>query len=517
MKWQFILVGLLILISSVSGLANYSYIFPGTYTWTASANMSYASAQISGGGGSGMGGKYYDANKGSWGFGGSKGDYGYYTMIPVVSGTGYPIVVGDGGIASWPNETGDSTTVSHPGSLSSAFGHTRNGGAGGLVGSGESPQNGGDGVSTGITDLTGIIGAVYGPAEVGGGSVPYTGGAPGTGYGSGGGGAAWNRTQYLLTYGGKGGGGIVNIWDMNASTYNTPLYTASSTSAGYGTVITFTDESLIHDIMNLTYNWSFGDGTFSDTKGTVSHVYSNYGVFSTNLTLASDVSTLYNYKKDYITITNVPVTAWYTQKLVRLKIVDGYGAQLEGANISISYISSTLPSHDIGWLTKSFGVSQSTAEAMTNSSVAMQGYTDIDGSSVFMMFPAIQYGITITNVSVGLSKYITLNPQDTDYVIQCFLPNQVPQTSVLTHLYNSTLYVTEPNASFIVWNIIYQDTSGDTTALTWNITCLTNGTEMHTKTWGAMGINDVAADNYTFPSEPKGIEYKALYDATRTV
>jgi len=345
----------------------------------------------------------------------------------------------------------------------------------------------------------------------------YIGGVPGTGYGSGGGGAAWNGSDFILTYGGKGGGGIVNIWDMNSSTYNTPLYTASSTSAGYGTVITFTDESIIHDIMNLTYNWSFGDGSYSDTKGTVSHVYSNYGVFSTNLTMSSDVSTKYNYKQDYITITNVPVTAWTPPKLVRFKIVDGYGDQLAGASVTINYVANSLPSRDITYLTAAYGISQATAIAMTNSSVAMQGITDVDGAAVFMMFPAIQYGITITNVTEGLSKYILLYPQDTDYVIQCFLPNQIPQTSVLTHLYNSTLYVTEPNASFIVWNIIYQDTSGDTTALTWNITCLTNGTEMHTKTWGAMGINDVAADNYTFPSEPKGIEYKALYDATRSV
>jgi hypothetical protein len=154
---------------------------------------------------------------------------------------------------------------------------------------------------------------------------------------------------------------------------------------------------------------------------------------------------------------------------------------------------------------------------MTNGSVAMMATTGTDGSATFMMFPAIQYGITITNITEGLSKYVTIYPQDNDYVIYCPTSNQAEPTSRITHLYNTSLYVTEPNASWITWNIIYQDTSGYTTGLTWNVTCWNNMTEMYTKTWGAVGSTTVLADNYTFPSVPAGVEYRAVYSAVRNI
>jgi hypothetical protein len=42
-------------------------------------------------------------------------------------------------------------------------------------------------------------------------------------------------------------------------------------------------------------------------------------------------------------------------------------------------------------------------------------------------------------------------------------------------------------------------------------------TEMYNNTWGALTATDVVADNYTFPSVPSGVEYRAIYDATRSV
>jgi hypothetical protein len=146
----------------------------------------------------------------------------------------------------------------------------------------------------------------------------------------------------------------------------------------------------------------------------------------------------------------------------------------------------------------------------------MQGTTGSDGSLSFMMFPAIQYGITITNATAGLSKYVTVYPQDNDYIIRCPLTSQTAPTSRTSYLYNTSLYVTEPNSSWITWNIIYSDTSNYTTSLTWNVTCWNNMTQMYTKTW-AMSPGNVAIDNYTFPSVPAGVEYRALYRAKRVI
>jgi PKD repeat protein len=508
-----ILILCIFAIPLVSALPDESWVFPGLFNYNYTGNSSFVTVQVVGGGGSGMGEKWIAGPWPLWGYGGSAGSQVTHTMVPVTLYTIYPIVVAPGGGRSNANTY---STVSLPGGSSSAFGYTSAGGLGGVAGSYAS-HVGGDGEYTGITDFTGTWG--FTTAEAGGSVTEHAGGAAGSGYGAGGGGAADNLTLLNATYGGAGAQGIVNLWYLNYSGTNQPNYTASPLSAGVGSIITFLDQSTLNDINNISYLWNFGDGSTSTTKGTVTHVYSSYGVFSTNLSITSDTGTVYNYKQDYITITNVPITAWYQQKLVRLKVVDSYGGQLRGANITINYISNTLPSQDANWLTTAFGVSQTTALAMTNSSVAMQGWTDVDGASVFMMFPAIQYGITITNQTIGLSKYITLNPQDTDYIIQCILPSQTHNTTALTHLYNSTLYVTEPNASYITWNMYYQDTSGYTTDFTWYVVCLTNGTVMYNGNvyGGAYDYRIPIIDSYTFPSEPKGVEYKATYEATRSV
>ena len=485
-----------------------SYSVAGTYTWTCPANVTLIFVQMAGGGGSGKSTGWLPGwSYNEWGYGGSAGQYGNITMVPVVPGTNYTIVVGAGGATS------TAYGVSNAGGTTTAFGYTKLGGAGGLQG-GYSAANGGVGETTNFFSL------VAGGAA-GGNSGAYTGGAGGIGFGAGGGGAASDAsTSYgtNATTGGSGTVGIVAIWDMNGSAANVPYYTASPTTATMGTVVTFTDESLLHDSANLTYDWDFGDGTtHSTTVGSTAHVYSSYGVFTTNLTITSDVGSSSLVKTNYIAITATPITAWYTQKLVRLKVVDSYGNDLPGANVSINYIADTLPSHDATYLTSAFGISQTVAAQMTNGSTMMNGFTATDGAISAMMFPAIQYGITITNLSVGLSKYVTIYPQDNDYIIYCPLGTQAKPTSRVEHMFNSSLYVTEPNASWIMWNLYYQDTSGYTTGLAWNVTCWNNKTVMKSGTWGGVGTGDIVRDNYTFPSVPAGVEYRAYYQATRNV
>ena len=154
---------------------------------------------------------------------------------------------------------------------------------------------------------------------------------------------------------------------------------------------------------------------------------------------------------------------------------------------------------------------------MVNGDVAMQGLTGTNGQISFMMFPAIQYGITITNETAGLSKYVEIYPTDSDYIIRCPLTSQAMPTMASTSLANASLYVTEPNSSWITWNLLYSDPSGHTTGLTWNVTCWNNMTVMHNNSWGAVGTSAIIVDNYTFPSVPVGEEYVAMYDAVRDI
>ena len=514
MKRILILAIILLLSLPIVSAYDIGYPWPGTYVWTCPANNTSMFVNMAGGGGSGA-----SSGTGStyltWGYGGSAAEYGNTTMVTVVPGTNYTIVVGAGGATATPSITGAySPAVTHVGGDSSALGITKHGGAGGTQGS----QIASAGIAGASTNYLSSIAVT--DADDGGTSGVYSGGLGGTGFGSGGGGAASNASASPWagsTTGGAGRSGYVGIWDMNGSGVNIPQYTASPLNTGYGSIVTFTDESILNDGSNLVYDWDFGDGsTHGSQKGTTTHVYSTYGVFTTNLTLTSDTGVVFLNKTNYITITNIPITAWYTQKLVPFKIVDAYGADLPGANVSVSYITNTLPSKDPTYLTSAFGISQTVANQMVNGDVAMQGYTGSNGQISFMMFPAIQYGITITNVSAGLSNYVEIYPTDSDYVIRCPLTSQaIPSTLAKSNLVNASLYVTEPNASWITWNLVYNDPAGLTTGLYWNVTCWNNGTVMHSHSWGGMGTATIT-DSYTFPSEPKGMEYRAMFDAIRS-
>jgi len=511
MKGAVLVVVVLAVLSTMPMVGAYDATFPwgGTYYFTCSdyptcpSNMSFVFLNMAAAGGGGKGVSWSGLYE-RWGYGGSAGEYGNLTMVPLSYSTNYTVIVGEGGA------TGPAEGLSYSGTDTVAFGYTKHGGAGGITG-GTSAANGGNGESTNYLLTTP-------PATSGGSISPYTGGIGGTGYGSGGGGAASNGSAVygsVTTTGGAGMDGYVRLWDMNGSAANIPAYTANPTSVGYGQTVTFTDQSILNDINNLTYLWDFGDGGTSTTRGTANHVYSTYGVFTTNLTLTSDVSTSYLNKSDYITVTNIPITAWWTQRLIKFKIVDAYGADLSMANVSVTYITNSLPSKDPSYLVSAFGISQTVANQMTNGSVAMYGMTGTNGDISFMMFPAIQYGISITNVSVGLSKYIEIYPTDTEYLIRCPLSTQAQSTNMLTAMSNTSLYVTEPNSSYITWNLQYQDGEGYTTALTWNVTCWNNMTVMHSNSWGALAAGEMVLDNYTFPSTPVGMEYRAILNATR--
>jgi hypothetical protein len=518
-KYLIIFFLILLAIPTIASAYDVGFGYEGTFSFNCSAvptcpsNMSYAFVSMAGGGGSGKSTTWGSSpNQNLFGYGGSAGEYGNYTMVPIFYTTAYSITVGGHGDT---NTVYNSTTVANNGGDTTAFGYTKHGGAAGTTGFvGATP--GGNGASTNfytsITHPSAIL------AAAGGNSGAYNGGLAGIGKGAGGGGAASNSSLVYnvgQAIGGNGGDGIVYLWEMNSSGSNVPYYSASPTTTGVGNVITFTDESILHDAVNLTYLWDFGDGEHSHTAGSTSHVYLNYGVYTTNLTISSSLSTSSLVKPDYITITNTPITAWYTQKTVRIKTVDAYGNDLVGSDVNISYISNSLPSKDTTWLTSAFGISQAVATQMVDGSVAMQGYTGTDGSASFAMFPAIQYGITVTNTTLGMSKYVTIYPQDNDYIIYCPLGSQAAPTPKLSYLNGSAIYVTEPNSSFVSFNVSYIDTSDNTDNVLWNITYANNGTTLYSHDFGDPGTA-LQTDTYLVSTSVRGQEYIARYFAHRT-
>jgi len=485
------------------------YSTPGTYYWVAPANVTSITASLGGGGGSGKGAWIYYGNY-YRGLGGSAGEWSNHASIATTPGTNYTVIVGAGGAESAVGTIFVNDYASNPGGLSSAFTYTGGGGDGGLSSPSSTNSPGGAGAAGFLTG---------GNADPGGATSSYSGGTAGSGYSSGGGGGAAQVTPQAGGVGGKGSDGVVIISQTGYSTSNTPDFVGTPLSGVAGTLVHFVDNSLIIDNTNLTYLWDFGDGTTSGTSGNVLHVYSYTGSYTVKLTLTSDTGAISEEKEAYVNIVSEPSVQPILPvqpRPTKFTIVDGYGTALPGALVTAHYINSSLPSTSTSWLISSFGVNASVAGEMVNGSLAMQGTTGSDGSLSFIMYPVLEYQLTITNTTAGLSKTVNIYPQDTDYVIKCLLTSQIPPTSRVTQLANSTLYVTEPNSSFVMFNIIYQDTSGYTTGLIWNVTCLTNHTVMYSKNFGDPDTN-VKVDNYTVTTAERGTEYRAMYDATRTL
>lgn len=70
--------------------------------------------------------------------------------------------------------------------------------------------------------------------------------------------------------------------------------------------VAFTDQSA-GARMNMTYNWSFGDGTYSNTPGSVSHTYTREGNYTVSLTLRNDFGTVTETKTNYVVVGSGPV------------------------------------------------------------------------------------------------------------------------------------------------------------------------------------------------------------------
>jgi hypothetical protein len=218
------------------------------------------------------------------------------------------------------------------------------------------------------------------------------------------------------------------------------------------------------------------------------------------------------YTVQLVTSTTSNQNTWYTPWQVRIRIVDYYGTPLNNINVTANYIASTLPSTDTTWLVSAFGVDDTVANDMLNSSVAMAGNTDDNGGLSFTMFKSLQYRLTITNTTLSVASTKTLYPSDQEYVIYVRTAGQTAANNTLA-MRNGTLPWYSVNSTHINLNMTYVDTSLCTNALTFRVWFRDNGTEVHNTTWSGFGAAYVY-DNHTVPKAPIGTEYLWGYNAT---
>ena len=199
---------ILALLAGPAGAQTDTFSTPGTTSWTAPAGVTSATVEAWGGGGAGGGARGRPAEGG----GGAGGQYAS-SVVTVVPGNTYPIVVGAGGTGS----TGDGTAGGD-----STFNGTTVVAKGGAGGAG-APNNYSAGAAGSGTASNGLGATVYaggsGSSGVVTGGGCQAGGAGGGGAGSGGaGGNAAGNTGGTGTVAGGGAGGAGRNSSGNGST-----------------------------------------------------------------------------------------------------------------------------------------------------------------------------------------------------------------------------------------------------------------------------------------------------------
>jgi len=308
---------------------------------------------------------------------------------------------------------------------------------------------------------------------------------------------------------------------FNTTESPTSHFSASPLTGTAAMLVTFTFDGSLGTGTGVVYNMSYGDPTsltpYSNEPSST-HVYALNGIYTPTLWVNTSIgNSSFTGTAIVLASDQNQQNTWYTQRLVKIKVVDAYGAPIPNANLSLNYMASTLPSTNSSWLTAAFGITDAVASDMTNSGLAMQSYTSNDGSLTFMMFPALTYGMTITNATIGLNNYQTITPSDTDYTVFCPLPYQNINSQVFgkqTQLAQNLLYVSQINATAVMINFQYQDTAAATTAVTWNVTNWNTGAVVYGRTFGNPGTG-LLIDNYTVLTVPAGVDYRFAYEATR--
>lgn len=422
--------------------------------WVCPAGVTSVTAQMVGGGGSGAGS--YTNTPPTWsysGLGGEAGEYATY-LIDVVPGTIYPITIGLRGENKSSQGVNAGLSAGNSGTGTTAFGHTVQGGVGGQNRYPNATADGGNG-EEGVWSTVRM--ALNGTSDSG------TGGIAGLGYGAGGAGAGAYDDEANATIGGYGAGGAVIITAAGYSTStNVPDFAADITETTPSSLIHFTDISTIIDTAGLTYNWSFGDGYYSDTIGDVQHVYAYSGIYDVALSLTTANGTVSTKKSGYIKIYasagGTKIT--YPPKDVRFHVQTIWGGAIAGAHVSANASQTTLGEYS--YVASLFGYSLSEVPLNT---LILNGTTDSRGDITFAMMADTQYLINATATGYTFVPF-TVTPHDDNYIILAqtaagspFVQNGTPLQANVYFTANQYRY--NETAALLVIN--YTDTTAATT------------------------------------------------------
>jgi PKD repeat protein len=312
--------------------------------------------------------------------------------------------------------------------------------------------------------------------------------------------------------------------------YNTSFIAAafagSPTTGNAGLSVSFTDQSQFgaSEIASpRSYNWSFGDGTYSDIKGSTSHVYTTLGTYTVALSVGNSYGNSTETKVNYIIISNSQQTTWYSPKQIGVTAVyrDPAGIRIPNAPMTMRAIASSIPATATTDTQQSlqlfYGINPTAANLMMNNTLLMSGITGGDGSASFTVLASINYQVNITDPKTGIVWSSEMSPSDPLGMYTVWVGNapfaEASNTSI-NQLNQTKLYITQPDAGNVTFNLIYKDTSGLTTNLVFEIVAANNKTRVYGVDLGNPGTSIVLA-NYTLPNVIDNTYYFG-YNATRS-
>jgi PKD repeat protein len=247
--------------------------------------------------------------------------------------------------------------------------------------------------------------------------------------------------------------------------YGSPIASfAEGTSGGTpGVLVAFTDTSYRGGNATTNYTWNFGDnlGTqpISYVNGSTAHVYAYAGTFTPTLTLTNLIGSN-TYIGPTITVSTNQNTqnTWWTPHTVQITIMDTYGARLTNVLFNAQYNQSAMPTT---WVQQMYGIQQGPGADLLNQSLVMSGITGSDGTITFTMLGSLKYDIYLNSATYGLVNYhVSAFPSDSMlniYIVPAGQALPTNENNTYVGLSNTSVYIVEPNNTWINECINYQD------------------------------------------------------------
>jgi PKD repeat protein len=252
-------------------------------------------------------------------------------------------------------------------------------------------------------------------------------------------------------------------------------FTGSPTSGEVGQSVSFLDAST--GGTPTGWNWSFGDSTYSELQNPT-HTFNTVGNYTIQLNASNTYGFDWENKTEYIQIyINESSSGYGTQYpplSIRWMVKDYYGNSIPGVSVNATPTGFTsMGTWD--WLKWIYGVNQNANLRY----YSLNGVTGSDGTLSMLMLDTVEYDITFTNTTAGISQTFTMYPKGPDEYIYLThnRPNQTSLASVVTH--NMTTEYNSNNTYTV--SLYYNDTTTNTQSLDFFVRN-TNGTNLYTET-----------------------------------